>query len=148
MRCVLTAHHKGRRDKRKLEGGKSGFIQVPTFVYKLPYYRHLNPSILTLMYFIIESFGRSRDRCSFDVIGEVLGAKCPLYLVFVPQRQIRLLCTSLVVLPFHSSSAVVNQNSLGIEAEGQWSQDTGMQIFVCSACLHFLMATILGSIIT
>lgn len=31
MRWVLTALPKGERDERKLEDGKSGFIQMPTF---------------------------------------------------------------------------------------------------------------------
>ena len=130
---------------------------MPTFGYKLPYHRYLNLSILMLMYFIMKSCTRCRGICNFDVNGRILGAKCPVYLVSMSQRQIRLLCTSPMALPFRMSSclpsssaegkwpgccstflcsfsslesltAAVNQNSLGIEV-GQWSQDTGMQTF-------------------
>lgn len=145
---------------------------MPTFGYKLPYHRCLNPSVLMLTYFSIKSSTRCRGRCNLDVNGRVLGAKCPLYLVSKSQRQVRFLCTSPMVLTFHifsclpSSSAegkwpgcfsisscsfsslepltaTVNQNSLGVEAEQQSSQDTGVQTFVYALWLHYLMATIL-----
>lgn len=52
------------------------------------------------MYFIIKSYTKCRNRCNFDVNGRILGAKCPLFLVSMPQRWIRLLCISPVVHPF------------------------------------------------
>lgn len=170
--CIGFLQLSLKGDERKSEDGKSGFIQMPIFGYKMPYHRYLSLSILMMLYFVIKSFTRCRGRCTLDVNGRVLGAKCPLYLVSESQRQIRLLCTSSVVSPFHISSclpspsaegkwpacfstslcsfsslepltAAVNQNRLGVEVEGEWSQDTGMQTFVYSVQLHFLMATIL-----
>lgn len=125
---------------------------MSTFGYQLPCHRYLDLSVLMLIYFIIKSRTRCIGRCNHDINGRILGAKCPLYLVSVPQKQIRLLCAPPVAFPFRISSclassaaegkclgsfstplcsfissepltAAVSQNGLRIEAEGQWSQD-------------------------
>lgn len=175
MHWVLTALHEGGRDIRKLENGKSEFIQMSTFGYQLPCQRYLDLSVLMLIYFIIKSCTRCIGRCNPDINGRILGAKCLLYLVSVPQKQIRLLCAPPVALPFHISSclassaaegkclgsfstpfcsfsssepltAALSQNGLRIEA-GQWSQDNrNGNVFL--VWLHFLMTTVLWIIIT
>lgn len=84
--CIGFLQLSLKGDERKSEDGKSGFIQMPIFGYKMPYHRYLSLSILMMLYFVIKSFTRCRGRCTLDVNGKVLGAKCPLYLVSESQR--------------------------------------------------------------
>lgn len=113
MHWVLTVLPEGGRDIRKLENGKSGFIQMYTFEYQLPCPRYLDLSVLMLVYFILKSCTRCIGRCNLGINGRILGVKCPFYLVSMPQKQIRLLCASPVALPFRISSCLASSAAEG-----------------------------------